>query len=106
LKLATPILEFGTAKPSVVDPMGRTVKVSVNIQQVGIGLVRSVDCEYRARTHWFMPAPATCPVAQVGIIVLHLSCAAKKCYVCLIYFLFFRRFKIKHTRGSEICLYL
>jgi hypothetical protein len=27
LKLATSILEFGTAKPSSVVPMGRTVKV-------------------------------------------------------------------------------
>jgi hypothetical protein len=59
LKLATPILEFGTAKQSGVDPVGRTVKASTNIHLVEMGLVRSVDCEHGARIAWFVPAPAT-----------------------------------------------
>jgi hypothetical protein len=51
LKLATLILEFGTAKPSCVIPMGRTREgiYCTNIQLVRTGLVRTVDCEHGDR---------------------------------------------------------
>jgi hypothetical protein len=50
LRLATAILDFGTAKPSGAVPVGRTVKASTNIQLVSIGLAKSVDCEHG--TEW------------------------------------------------------
>jgi hypothetical protein len=40
LKLAAPVLEFGTAKSIGAVPVGRTVKVSANIQLVRIGVVK------------------------------------------------------------------
>jgi hypothetical protein len=46
LMLATPILEFETAKQSGAVPVERTLKASANIQLVRIGLVNSVNCEH------------------------------------------------------------
>jgi hypothetical protein len=111
LKLATPILEFGTSKQSGVDPVGRTVKVSTNIHLVEMGLVRSVDCEHGVRMDWFVPAPAICLVGQVGIIVLQQYTAKKtnipynvSMYMCMIYF-HLARLEINLMTGSKICLY-
>jgi hypothetical protein len=58
--------------------MGITVKASANIQLVGIGLVRSVDCEHGARMDRFALARATCQVAKVGMIVVYGYAAKKK----------------------------
>jgi hypothetical protein len=76
LDLATLILEFGTAKPSCVITVGRTVKASTNIQLVRTGLVKSVDYERGDRMNWFSPAPGTRLVAQAGKIIVH-RCTAK-----------------------------
>jgi hypothetical protein len=93
LKLATPILESGTAKPNNVVPMGRSVKVSTTIQLVRIGLVKSVDCEYGTRMDRFAFAPATRPAAQVGIIVVHQYTTKKK-------------LKYPHNISRYICVYV
>ncbi len=64
-------MEFSSVKPSGVIPVGRTVKASTNIQLERIALVKSVNCEHGDRMDQFAPAPATCPVTQVGRIISH-----------------------------------
>jgi hypothetical protein len=68
LKPYAPILEFGTAKPRGVIPVKRTVKAFKNTPAGEMGLVKSVGCEHWGRIDQFVPAPATRPVAQVGIL--------------------------------------
>jgi hypothetical protein len=82
LKLATPILEFLTAKPSNVVPVERTVRTSTNVQLVRTGLIKSVDCKHGTRMDQIAPAPVTHPVAQVGIIVIHQYATKKKKLIC------------------------
>jgi hypothetical protein len=87
LKLAAPILDFGTIKPSGAVPLGRTVKASTNIQLVRIGLVNSVDCEHGYKMGWFVPPTAAWPVAQVGRIIVHCYYAKRRLntHILLVY---------------------
>ncbi len=84
LRLATPILEFGTVKPRGVIPVGRKVKVSSDIQLVRIGLTKSVDCKHGTRMDWFMPAPATCLAAQEGRIIVHRFTTKRRIIISII----------------------
>jgi hypothetical protein len=69
MKPAAPILEFGTANPSCAITMGRTVKASTNTLTGKVGLVKSVGYKHGDRMDQFAPAPPTCSVAQVGILL-------------------------------------
>ncbi len=77
--------------------MERRVKASTNTLAGEMGLAKSVGCDHGDGMDQLAPAPATSPVAHVGLL---LSDRAQKrelnipvilVYICLIYF--FRRLK-------------
>jgi hypothetical protein len=101
LKPAAPIFKLGQPRQAV--PVGRTVKASMNTlaSKTGASKNQYVYCEHGDRVDQFAPAPATCPVAQVGP---YLKAQHKKIkqvinlhnilYLCLIFLFSSHRFKI------------